>query len=88
MINCTPAASLSASLEQLAAATALPLGAYGNVGHAENTSGWVATEVISPADYVALARRWVATGAGLVGSCCGTNPDHTRALAAALADNT
>ncbi len=84
MINCTPAASLSGSLEHLAAATALPLGAYGNVGHAESTSGWAATEVITPADYVALARRWVAMGARLVGGCCGTNPDHTRALATAL----
>lgn len=88
MINCTPAASLSVSLEQLAAATTLPLGAYGNVGHAESTSGWAATEVITPADYVALARGWVGAGASLVGSCCGTNPHHTRALAAALGGQT
>jgi S-methylmethionine-dependent homocysteine/selenocysteine methylase len=85
MINCTAADILEAPLRELRAATDLPTGAYGNVGHAEETIGWAATEVIDPGSYVEYARGWLEAGAMLVGSCCGTTPDHTRALARLLA---
>lgn len=32
----------------------------------------------------ALAKRLVAAGAGIVGGCCGSTPDHVRAIAAAV----
>jgi homocysteine S-methyltransferase len=84
MINCTPTAALSASLMALRAATTLPLGAYGNVGHADTTSGWAAGKAIGPEDYAHHARHWISLGVSVVGSCCGTTPEHTRALATAL----
>ena len=41
---------------------------------------------LSPADYAAHMREFVARyGVSVVGGCCGTTPDHTRALVQALA---
>ncbi len=54
----------------------LPYCVYANAGHGEECS---------PADLVAHARIWLAAGAGLVGGCCGTTPEHLRALAILLA---
>ncbi len=45
-------------------------------------------ELLSPATPAYLgrfARRAVELGAAMVGSCCGTGPEHTRAIAAAVA---
>lgn len=39
---------------------------------------------VSPADFAASARQWVDRGVQIVGGCCGTTPDHIRALVEAL----
>ena len=36
----------------------------------------------SPEQLAAEARGWIASGARIVGGCCGTTPEHIRALAA------
>lgn len=79
-INCTPTHVLHIALDRLLAATALPVGAYGNVGHAEGDEGWVSTDALGPQRYLEFARRWLASGVRLLGSCCGTTPAHTAAL--------
>lgn len=85
MVNCTPADALHVPLAELLAATTLPVGAYGNVGHAEQECGWNATDVIDAEAYADLADAWVAAGARLVGACCGTRPEHLAAVARRLA---
>ncbi len=60
----------------------LPLGVYAEVGHYE-APNWVFGDV-SPDDYLKHARAWVDAGVQLIGSCCGTGPEHTRTLAAGL----
>jgi homocysteine S-methyltransferase len=35
-------------------------------------------------EFAAIASRWIAAGAGLVGGCCGTTPEHVRALRACV----
>ncbi len=40
---------------------------------------------LAPAPFAELGRRLVGAGARVVGGCCGTTPDHIRALAQALA---
>lgn len=60
----------------------LPLGVYAEVGEYV-APNWVFGD-ISPEDYLREARGWVDGGVQLVGSCCGTGPDHTRALASGL----
>ncbi len=84
-INCVPAARLAGDLEALAsAAPGIPLSAYGNLGLPDESRGWAFTEELSPDDYAAHARRWLELGARIVGGCCGTTPEHTRALRAVL----
>ena len=80
-INCVPAARLAADLERLAAAApGVPLAAYGNLGLPADEKGWAFTEELSPEDYAEHAARWLALGARIVGGCCGTRAEHTRAL--------
>jgi S-methylmethionine-dependent homocysteine/selenocysteine methylase len=40
---------------------------------------WIFAEV-SPEEYAAEARSWVAEGAQIIGGCCGIRPDHIGAL--------
>ncbi len=40
---------------------------------------------LSPQAYAEATARWRAQGATIIGGCCGTNPDYTRALSHALA---
>jgi S-methylmethionine-dependent homocysteine/selenocysteine methylase len=80
-INCVAARSLSADLEHLArAAPGVPLAAYGNLGPPSGEDRTVFAETVSPEDYAALAREWLALGARIVGGCCGTTSAHTAAL--------
>jgi S-methylmethionine-dependent homocysteine/selenocysteine methylase len=80
-INCVPAARLGGDLALLQEASPdLALSAYGNLGRPADDKGWKFTEELSPEAYEELARGWLATGARIVGGCCGTTPEHTRAL--------
>jgi S-methylmethionine-dependent homocysteine/selenocysteine methylase len=72
LVNCVAADKTLAYVEALLEA-GVPVGAYANAG-----ADWEA-----PVEtYVAHAREWVAAGATIVGSCCGTSPAHVAALAA------
>ena len=71
LVNCT-SAELSLPYVKELLETGMPVGAYANVG--ENWEAPVES-------YVDCAREWVAAGASIVGSCCGTGPDHVAALA-------
>ena len=84
LINCSPTPDLDAALAELAAATDLPIGAYGNVGYADNTEGWVNTDSVDPDAYARYADKWLDLGARVIGSCCGTGPAHTVALRARI----
>ena len=39
---------------------------------------------ISPQDYLERARKWLDTGARIVGGCCGIGPEHIAALSKGL----
>jgi methionine synthase I (cobalamin-dependent) len=42
---------------------------------------WLLEEVISPPDYAAVVEGWIRDyGVRIVGGCCGTGPEHIRAL--------
>lgn len=82
-VNCGPTPRLAGPLAELRAACgeSFPLIAYGNIGHVDDTVGWVNTDAESPDAYAALASRWPAR---IIGGCCGTTPDHIRTLATAV----
>ena len=71
-------------LKRLAAATSLPITAFPNSGFPEYVNGrhlYLAT----PDYFAALGQEMVAAGVSLVGGCCGTGPEHIRALTDQLA---
>ncbi len=82
MINCAPTPTLITPLKELlAAAPVLHIGGYGNTGHAGPDGEWVSDGMEDPAAYAAHADTWLKAGARIVGGCCGTTPQHVRALA-------
>ena len=83
LVNCTAAGLTLPYVEQLAAA-GVPFGAYANAGRPEDGIGWGARDEAAVARYVAFARTWIEAGATLVGSCCGTAPEHVAGLARAF----
>lgn len=69
------------SIEQLARVTTVPLCAQPNAGlprEVEDRKIYMA----SPEYMANYARRMVESGARLVGGCCGTTPEHIKAIAA------
>jgi homocysteine S-methyltransferase len=70
-------------VSRMAVTSSLPLSAFPNSGFPEFVDGryiYLAT----PEYFAAMGRELVAAGAGLIGGCCGTTPEHIRALAQAL----
>ena len=61
-----------------------PLAAQPNAGVVVQRPGRALLSPATPAYLARFARQAVALGAGLVGSCCGTGPEHTRAIADAV----
>jgi homocysteine S-methyltransferase len=82
--NCSvgPVAMLSA-IEQLAQHTDKPLAAQPNAGMPRNVEGRN-IYLCSPEYMASYARKFLAAGVRLVGGCCGTTPEHIRAMKAAL----
>jgi methionine synthase / methylenetetrahydrofolate reductase(NADPH) len=71
------------TLERLRSVTALPLSVMPNAGLPTEVEG--RTIYMCSPDYMAnYARRFVQLGARIVGGCCGTTPDHIRAIAIAI----
>jgi S-methylmethionine-dependent homocysteine/selenocysteine methylase len=55
-----------------------PYGAYPHVGDYDRPN-WIFTGT-TPDQFASHAVEWVEAGAQLVGGCCGTRPEHTRAI--------
>jgi homocysteine S-methyltransferase len=82
--NCSngPANVLSA-IQRMRPATTLPLAAMPNAGLPHLVQGrYVYT--VSPDEMAGFARSALEAGASLIGGCCGTTPDHTRAMKSAM----
>lgn len=74
---------LLAVLERMAAVTDLPLSAFANSGFPQYLDGryiYLAT----PEYFAGKGLEMAGAGARLVGGCCGTTPEHIRALARSL----
>lgn len=81
-VQCTHYTRVDAALGPLVAAAArhgLVPGVYANDGRTWRDGGWCGPRVSTGA-YAEAASGWVARGARVVGGCCGTGPEHVRAL--------
>jgi methionine synthase I (cobalamin-dependent)/5,10-methylenetetrahydrofolate reductase len=82
--NCSvgPVAMLEV-IERVRRLTDLPLAAQPNAGIPRNVEGRN-IYLCSPEYMASYARKFVDAGVGLVGGCCGTTPEHTKAMKASL----
>jgi S-methylmethionine-dependent homocysteine/selenocysteine methylase len=81
LVNCTPATKTLPFVKGLAAACGnVPIGAYANAGSPDEKIGWTSDPAFGAVEYADLAESWIDAGATLIGGCCGTTPEHIRAL--------
>ena len=67
------------TLEKMVSASAKPLSAMPNAGHPATVEG--RKIYLGSPEYMAqYARRFIRTGAKIVGGCCGTTPEHIRLM--------
>jgi len=87
LFNCAPPEDITQALGELVLHWRGPSGGYAHIGHYDPPSWkltffprFTGTEAWAPPRYAAGALHWVALGAQVIGGCCGTGPDHIRAL--------
>lgn len=80
LVNCTAARLTLPYVERLSEA-GVPFGAYANAGDAPADFNRSIGDPASERRYLEFALSWLAAGATLVGSCCGTGPGHIAAIA-------
>lgn len=85
LVNCVAASRTRAYVEALAK-VGPPFGAYANAGAESERIGWRRDEGRGPEAYAAFARDWITAGATIIGSCCGTGPEHIGAVARLAAE--
>ncbi len=87
LVNCIPAEEVSRGLTGLREATDRPVGGFAQVGKFDPPSWkfefhprFAGTEAWPPKRYAEMARSWLDAGAQVIGGCCGTGPEHIRAV--------
>jgi homocysteine S-methyltransferase len=84
-VNCIAPGSVHRQVALLRGllATHVRIIAYANVGEPCPSDGskWIDTDAIDPRKYAEYAMQWREAGASIIGGCCGTTPEHIRALA-------
>jgi homocysteine S-methyltransferase len=83
-VNCsTGPATVLTAIEAMRSATALPLAAMPNAGLPRAVEGRN-IYLCSPEYMASFARKAIAAGVQMVGGCCGTTPNHIRAMRSAM----
>ena len=83
-VNCsTGPATVLTAVEAMRSATTLPIAAMPNAGMPRAVEGRN-IYLCSPEYMASFARKAIAAGAQFVGGCCGTTPNHTRAMRSAM----
>ena len=84
MVNCMtlPIAELAADF--LAGTATVPFGLYANAGISQPTREGIIQSYVSDELYATAASGWIASGARLVGGCCGTTPATIKTLRESL----
>jgi S-methylmethionine-dependent homocysteine/selenocysteine methylase len=89
--NGAPLADVTAAAKELRRHRAGPVGAFAHIGRYDPPS-WKfgfyprfnGTDEVTPSMYLQAAREWKSAGVQVIGGCCGTTPDHIKALRAGL----
>lgn len=81
--NCHHPDEIMRMVSHLALRSNLPITASANAGHPQIERGAVTYE-FSPENFSKAALSLAEAGAAVIGGCCGTTPEHIRALASAI----
>jgi homocysteine S-methyltransferase len=83
-VNCsTGPATVLTAIERMRAVTDLPMVAMPNAGMPRNVDGRN-IYLCSPEYMASFARKFVRAGVQFIGGCCGTTPNHIRAMKSAI----
>ncbi|MGA9061394.1 MAG: bifunctional homocysteine S-methyltransferase/methylenetetrahydrofolate reductase [Terracidiphilus sp.] len=83
-VNCsTGPATVLTAIEAMRAATTLPLAAMPNAGMPRAVEGRN-IYLCTPEYMASFARKAISAGVQIVGGCCGTTPNHIRAMRSAI----
>lgn len=83
-VNCAPGPGGTLEILERTGDVPKVLAAMPNAGLLLRRDGRLLLPPATPSYLATFARRAVALGAGLVGGCCGTGPDHIRAMVEAV----
>lgn len=84
-VNCTAPRYVSDLVHELRlAAPDKRAMAYPNSGETYNASDGSWSGMVTPLECSVAAKKWVAAGAKIIGGCCRMGPDHIRAMASVL----
>jgi len=83
-INCSPGPMGSLEILRASRQRTTPFAVMPNAGVLLRRDGRILMPPATPSYIARFARRAVAEGATLIGGCCGTGPDHIRAIAEAV----
>ncbi len=72
------------ALQELRQATSLPLWFKPNAGMPHTDEAGNLVYDVSPEMMAAQVPQWIEAGARLIGGCCGTSPEHLKAIAGAI----
>ena len=99
LVNCCGANIVTSAIRVLRDLTDQPIGGYAN---AENVlsihegeemtteterNHWTSMEFLSPRQYVVEVKKWIVSGANIVGGCCRIRPSYINLLKQLLDDN-
>lgn len=78
--------SLLPILQELAGASQMPIAAMPNAGFPQRAGDRIVYPKSSPEYFGEFAKEAVSLGVRILGGCCGTTPEHVRAMAEAVKD--
>jgi homocysteine S-methyltransferase len=84
--NCIPPALAPAIMETFQYSTSLPLMVYPNASNAWDMKMGQKLDELSAAEFAIESVSWKTHGAQIIGGCCKTTPEHVKALARSLND--
>ncbi len=81
-VNCIQPELATQLINVLASITDLPLCVYANgYGKPDDDQGWLFSGKAEVNKYLNEAKKWVKSGAQLIGGCCGTTPEYIKQIA-------
>jgi S-methylmethionine-dependent homocysteine/selenocysteine methylase len=84
LLMCTDLENVSPALRILRDIYGGYIGAYPNNGYQSAEPLDILTHLYQPTEFARVADEWVEIGAQLIGGCCGTAPEHIRAIRGAV----